>query len=185
MDGQLLFFSDGAAELLGRRFEEVGRLSRDECAHEVGPLGSSVGSLHTLTRLRGLLPVVIAGTFAATSGAALSSPVHGGPLSGTWSGVIAGNPGTGIGRQHIRITVNASQSGGSWSLGSACHGELKLDSISNGYHHYLRKRARGSTCQGGDIDCLKRVGATVYDAVTSHRGGQYDMSGTLRRVRGH
>jgi hypothetical protein len=74
---------------------------------------------------------------------------------------------------------------GSWKLGPACHGPLVLDSISGGYHHYLRKRARGVKCAGGDIDCLKRVGANVYDSVTSHLGGAWDTSGTLRRVRVH
>jgi hypothetical protein len=97
--------------------------------------------------------------------------------------VIAGTPGSGVGREHIRITVNAMETGGTWTIGAACFGPLKLDSISNGYHHYLRKLARGSTCKGGDIDCLKRVGANAYDAVTSHMGGEYDMSGTLHRVR--
>lgn len=36
-DGRLLFFNDAAAELLGRRFEEVGPLPRDEWAREIGP----------------------------------------------------------------------------------------------------------------------------------------------------
>jgi PAS domain-containing protein len=36
-DGGLLFFNDAAAALLGRRFEEVGRLSQEEWAREVGP----------------------------------------------------------------------------------------------------------------------------------------------------
>jgi PAS domain-containing protein len=36
-DGQLLFFNDAAAEVLGRRFEEVGRLPREEWAREIGP----------------------------------------------------------------------------------------------------------------------------------------------------
>ena len=36
-DGQLLFFNDAAADALGRRFEEVGPLPRDEWAHEFGP----------------------------------------------------------------------------------------------------------------------------------------------------
>jgi PAS domain-containing protein len=36
-DGRLLFFNDAAAALLGRRFEEVGRLSREEWAREIGP----------------------------------------------------------------------------------------------------------------------------------------------------
>jgi hypothetical protein len=68
-------------------------------------------------------------------------------------------------------------------VSASCHGALKLESISNGYHHYRRELAAGSICGGGDIDCLKRVGADVYDAVTSHRGGRYDESGTLHRVR--
>jgi hypothetical protein len=85
-------------------------------------------------------------------------------------------------RHHIRVVVNARQTGGNWRISSTCHGPLTLDSISNGYHHYLRKLARGATCAGGDIDCLKRVGRDVYDAVTSHKGGEYDSSGMLRRV---
>jgi PAS domain-containing protein len=36
-DGLLLFFNDAAAEILGRRFEEVGRLPREEWARRVGP----------------------------------------------------------------------------------------------------------------------------------------------------
>jgi PAS domain-containing protein len=37
-EGRLLFFNDAAAALLGRSFEEVGRLSREQWAREVGPL---------------------------------------------------------------------------------------------------------------------------------------------------
>jgi PAS domain-containing protein len=36
-DGRLLFFNDAAAEVLGRRFEEVGPLTQEEWAHEIGP----------------------------------------------------------------------------------------------------------------------------------------------------
>ncbi|HEV7628872.1 MAG TPA: PAS domain-containing protein [Streptomyces sp.] len=36
-DGGLLFFNDAAAELLGRAFEEVGRLPREEWARQFGP----------------------------------------------------------------------------------------------------------------------------------------------------
>jgi hypothetical protein len=122
------------------------------------------------------------GAFAAYSSSALGGTSSAGPLSGTWSGVIAGQPGSHVPRQHIRITVNARETGGSWKLSATCQGPLTLDSVSNGYHHYLRKLAPGSECSGGDIDCLKRVGANVYDSVTSHRGGEYDQTGTLRRV---
>jgi hypothetical protein len=131
---------------------------------------------------RRLLPVVVAVVCAVTAVGALAR-THGGPLTGKWSGYIAGQPGSGVKRQHIIVTVNASETGGSWKLSATCHGPLKLESVSGGYHHYIRKRGRGSTCAGGDVDCLKRAGANVYDAVTSHLGGEYDSSGTLRRVR--
>lgn len=36
-DGGLLFFNDAAAQLLGRAFEEVGRLPREEWARQFGP----------------------------------------------------------------------------------------------------------------------------------------------------
>ena len=80
------------------------------------------------------------------------------------------------------IVVNARETGGSWRLSATCHGPLTLSSISGGYHHYLRKLAPGATCAGGDVDCLKRAGANLYDAVTSHLGGAHDSSGTLRRA---
>ena len=128
---------------------------------------------------RRLLLLVVASVCALTAAPALARS-HGGPLTGKWAGYIAGS---GVGRHHIAIVVNANETGGSWRLSSTCYGRLTLDSISNGYHHYLRKRGRGSSCAGGDIDCLKRVGANVYDAVTSKAGGAYDSGGTLRRRR--
>jgi PAS domain-containing protein len=36
-DGVLTFFNDAAGKLVGRRFEEVGRLRRDEWGSEFGP----------------------------------------------------------------------------------------------------------------------------------------------------
>lgn len=36
-DGVLVFFNDAAGELVGRKFEEVGRLDRDEWNSEFGP----------------------------------------------------------------------------------------------------------------------------------------------------
>jgi hypothetical protein len=130
---------------------------------------------------RRLLPLAIAAIAALTAVTALARTTRG-PLSGTWSGYIVGEKGSHVKRRHIVIVVNAKETGGSWKLSSTCHGPLTLDSISNGYHHYLRKLANAATCAGGDVDCLKRAGANVYDAVTSHLGGEYDASGTLRRV---
>jgi hypothetical protein len=136
-----------------------------------------------LVWLRRLLPLIVAGLVAVMAIVAFGKSAHRGRLTGTWSGYIAGDPGRGVKRVHIRIVVNAKQTGGSWKINASCRGPLTLDSISNGYHHYLRRLAHGSICGGGEIDCLKRAGANVYDAVASHKGGEYDSSGTLRRVR--
>jgi hypothetical protein len=133
--------------------------------------------------IRRLAPLAIVAFVVVPGSGAFGKPSPRGPLTGTWSGYIAGNPGSGVKRRHIRIVINARETGGSWTIRSTCDGPLTLDSISSGYHHYLRRLARGASCEGGDIDCLKRVGANVYDAVTAHQGGEYDSSGTLRRVR--
>ena len=127
--------------------------------------------------------VAMAGYAAApVSGATILAGNHSEPLAGTWAGEIAGQPGSGVRAVRIVIVVNARETGGSWKLSAMCHGRLTLDSISGGYHHYLRSLAPGAACAGRDIDCLKLVGATLYDAVSSHLGGAYNLSGTLRRV---
>jgi hypothetical protein len=119
---------------------------------------------------------------AASATVAVAKTSRSGPLTGSWSGSIVANAGSSIKPFQIRIVVNASETGGNWRISATCRGPLTLQSISNGYHHYLRRLARGATCAGGDIDCLKPAGANVYDSVTSHRGGEYDSGGTLRRV---
>jgi hypothetical protein len=128
-----------------------------------------------------VLPVIVA-SVSVWAIVAFAKTSHSGRLTGTWSGSIAGKPGSGVKLLHIRIVVNARETGGSWKVSATCHGPLALESISNGYHHYVRRLARGARCAGGDVDCLKRAGANVYDAVTSHISGEYDSSGTLRRV---
>ena len=130
---------------------------------------------------RRLLPLVVLAIFAGAAASALASG-HRTPLAGTWSGVLSGSSSNGNGGSRIQIVVNAHETGGSWRLSATCHGALTLSSISDGYHHYLRKLAPGATCAGGDVDCLKPAGASVYDSVTSHLGGAHDLSGTLRRV---
>jgi hypothetical protein len=130
-------------------------------------------------RPRWFVPLVIASVFPLTAGAAVVRATHGGPLTGTWSGYI-----TGAGeRQHIVVVVNAKETAGSWKLSATCYGSLALNSISNGYHHFRRQPGRGAHCAGGEVDCLKRAGANVYDAVTPRPGGAYNSAGTLRRVR--
>jgi PAS domain-containing protein len=60
-EGRLLFFNDAAAALLGRSFEEVGRLSREQWAREVGPFDEhgrplAAASLPLARALRGGRP---------------------------------------------------------------------------------------------------------------------------------
>jgi hypothetical protein len=105
-----------------------------------------------------------------------------GPLAGTWTGVLSGSVGGKIRRERIRIVVNAHQSAGRWKVSPVCHGSLTLDSVSGGSHHYRRRVASDASCIGGDIDCLWRTGANLYDSVTPRPGG-YARSGTLHRVR--
>src|SRR3954454_13734103 len=45
-EGTIVFYNDAAGELLGRRFEETGSLSRDEWA-AIGPVDEQGSPLHT------------------------------------------------------------------------------------------------------------------------------------------
>jgi hypothetical protein len=135
--------------------------------------------LTTIPRRLSALLIIAALALAVTAPALAGAKAnHRGPLSGNWTGFI----GSGGSRQRIAITINARETGGSWKLGAGCYGPLTLDSISDGYHHYRRHVASGAICTGGDVDCLKRAGAGLYDAVTSHLGGSWDTSGTLKRA---
>jgi hypothetical protein len=141
----------------------------------------TAGTLEVVLRLRWLVLIALAGLLAASSAYALSG-TSGGPLTGKWSGMLtySGQP-----SEHMVITVGPNENGGSWSLGAKCHGQLTLQSISNGYHHYTRHLAAGSTCNdAGDIDCLKpAIGANIYDSVTPYGSGQWSYTGTLHRVK--
>jgi hypothetical protein len=118
---------------------------------------------------------------AAVAVSAVPASGHGGPLTGKWSGYISG---TGFKRHHIVITVNASETRGTWRTSSTCYGPERLESISNGYHHFRRRLGRGAHCGlAGNIDCLERAGASVYDAVTMKSSGAWGVAGTLHRVR--
>jgi hypothetical protein len=103
-------------------------------------------------------------------------------LTGTWKGTLSVSAGGSVRRERILIVVNARQSGGRWKVSLTCHGSLALDGVSGGSHHYRQRIAAGASCLGGDIDCLWRTGANVYDSVTPRPGG-YAFSGTLHRVR--
>lgn len=123
---------------------------------------------------------VLAGATATAGSAATPRAVHG-PLTGTWRGILTGTVNGVTHRQRITITINGRQTAGTWKVSASCQGKLTLDSISGGSHHYLRHLASGSTCPGGDVDCLWREGATVYDNITPRPGG-WSRDGTLHRV---
>ena len=114
----------------------------------------------------------------ATVGSAATARAAHGPLTGKWTGVLTDGTHT----ERITMTVNGRETAGTWKVSASCHGTLTLDSISGGSHHYLRHVAAGSTCAGGDIDCLARTGTKVYDNVTPRPDG-WGRSGTLHRVR--
>jgi hypothetical protein len=108
----------------------------------------------------------------------------GGPLAGHWSGHMNPRPGSKVRGHRLWLFVDASERGGSWRISTSCRGPLRLQNISNGYHHYVEGLAPGATCLGGGIDCIKRIGAGLYDTFQSHAGSEYDSDGTLRRVAG-
>jgi hypothetical protein len=133
--------------------------------------------------MRRLLVVaaVLAGVTAAVSSAATVRTPHG-PLTGRWTGVLTGTVNGNTRHERITIVVNGRETRGTWKVGAKCYGTLTLDSISNGYHHYLRHVAAGSSCAGGDVDCLEREGAKVADWITPRPNG-WARNGMLHRVR--
>ena len=132
--------------------------------------------MHWMRRLL----VIVAVLAGATAAAAPAATPHG-PLTGTWRGVLTGSVNGATQRERIMITINGRQTAGTWKVSASCQGKLTLDSISNGYHHYRRHIAPGSTCVSGDVDCLERAGTKVFDSVTPRPDG-WGRSGTFHRV---
>jgi hypothetical protein len=123
-----------------------------------------------------VIAAVLAGVTATAGSAATPRAVHG-PLTGTWKGVLS----NGTRNEPITITIGGAEKAGTWKVSASCRGKLSLDGISGGAHHYLRHLAAGSTCVGGDIDCLWPQGKTIYDNVTPRSNG-WSRNGTLHRV---
>jgi hypothetical protein len=158
----------------------TGARPREPMRSEMDLVSSRAGRLRFAVALL-LIGVSIATSLVLRPQTAAAAPVnHGGALAGSWVGVLKG-PSSSLRNEHIVIFVNATQSAGTWKLSATCHGRLTLDSVSGGYHHYRRRLSPGASCAGGDIDCLMRVGANLYDTVTPHTGG-VAVSGTLRRA---
>ncbi len=134
----------------------------------------SVRSWKALLALLGVMVVVPIVAASASSSSA--------SLRGSWSGSIVRAPGGKGSPKRLRLVIKASQRGGSWSVSARCRGSLKLKDISNGYHHYIEQLAPRATCLGGGIDCLKRVGADVYDEFQPQPRVTYFKAGTFKRV---
>jgi hypothetical protein len=124
---------------------------------------------------------VLVGLTATASSAATPRATHG-PLTGTWKGTLTGSYNGATRKEPLTITINGKQTAGTWKVSAGCHGTLTLDSISGGSHHYLRHLASGSTCHGGDIDCLWPYGKTICDNITPRANG-WSRNGTLHRVK--
>ncbi len=120
---------------------------------------------------------MLVGLTATASSVAAPVAPHG-ALTGTWKGVLT----DGTKKEPIILTIGSREVAGTWKVSASCHGKLSLDSISGGSHHFLRHLASGSTCKGGDIDCLWPQGTTIYDNVTPRTGG-WSRNGTLHRVK--
>jgi len=91
-------------------------------------------------------------------------------ITGKWSGTVAGGAAP---TEQLTVAVKAGESKGTWSVSASCHGTLVLKNISEGFHHFNRIAATGTTCSGGSgsgVDCLKRNGSRVLD--------EYAPSGT-------
>ena len=127
-----------------------------------------------------VIAAVLAGLTAAASSAATPRSTQT-SLTGKWRGTLTGTVNGKTQHEPVTFTINSAQTAGTWKVSASCQGKLTLDSISNGYHHYRRHVASGSTCAGGDVDCLERTGAKVFDSVTPRANG-WSRSGTLHRL---
>ena len=131
-------------------------------------------------RLFGIAAFAVAAVLGiAVPGAAAGST----SITGTWSGTMrSAGSGSHARVHHLTVTINRRETAGTWVIGPKCRGTLRLKDISNGYHHYTEIAAPGTSCRGGGVDCLERVGAVVQDVFVSRPGTSLDSDGTLHRV---
>jgi hypothetical protein len=112
-----------------------------------------------------LVVVGLAGAAAASA----ASPTW---IFGTWSGTLQPTSGSQAQPEQLTVHVRLGEQTGTWSINSSCYGTLTLQSISNGFHHYNRIAAQGTTCatgNAGGVDCLMRTGSQVLDEYVSRR----------------
>jgi hypothetical protein len=127
-----------------------------------------------------VIVAVLAGLTATASSAATPRATQS-SLAGKWRGTLTGTVHGTTRHEQVTFTINSSQTAGTWKVSASCQGKLTLVDISGGSHHFRRHLASGSTCAGGDIDCLWPHGTTIYDNVTPRPNG-WNRSGTLHRL---
>ena len=131
-------------------------------------------------RVAVLVAVVAALVFVVTGVGATAGTTR---IVGRWTGIMKPNTRSHARAHRLTVVVYSGERAGTWSVNARCRGTLRLHDISNGYHHYTEIAAAGTSCAGGGVDCLKRVGAQVVDEFVSRPGTDQNTTGTLRAAR--
>ena len=126
-----------------------------------------------------LVACAAAGGALALAGATEAAPAT--SIVGTWSGYLIPASASQGARQRFTVVVNRGERGGTWRIGARCAGTLRLDNISNGFHHYYRVAGAHPGCAPLGVDCLKRDGARIVDWFVSN-SGTANSNGTFRRL---
>jgi hypothetical protein len=125
--------------------------------------------------------LVVAGALAVT-GTGTGDAATATSIVGTWSGELTPSAGSHAPRYRFTVVVYRGERAGTWRIGARCAGRLRLEDISNGYHHYFRVAGANAKCAAPGVDCLMRSGAHMVDVFVSN-SGRVNSSGTFRRVR--
>jgi hypothetical protein len=130
--------------------------------------------------------VVIAGVVAGGA-LVLAGAIEAAPTSiiGTWSGYLTPAAGSHASRQRFTVVVDRGERAGTWRISARCSGTLRLDNISNGFHHYHRVAGAHPGCAPLGVDCLKRDGSRIVDwfvstSGTANSNGGFSRTGAVK-----
>ncbi len=129
---------------------------------------------------------VLVACVAAAAALVLAGPIGAAQstsIVGTWSGYLTPASGSHASRQRLTVVVDRGERAGTWRISARCAGTLRLDDISNGFHHYYRVAGAHPNCAPLGVDCLKRVGARIVDWFVSN-SGTANSDGAFRRLLG-
>lgn len=126
-----------------------------------------------------LVAGVAAGGALVLAGASEAAPAT--SIVGTWSGYLTPATGSHASRQRLTVVVDRGERAGTWRINARCAGTLRLDNISNGFHHYYRVAGPHPGCAPLGVDCLKRDGSRIVDWFASN-SGTANSNGAFRRL---